>query len=130
MGLDTQITQGEVRFQTGPIHFLIPLYQGDPEYFHLVLPGFFAADDDVTGEDLQRICGQITRRCKGAQLVVGENGVVVASTEMVVAPPDCLPTVEHLMAVLPRTIVMLQHAVREFFLAVELHGIARASSHE
>jgi hypothetical protein len=40
----------------------------------------------------------------------------------------CLPTVEYLRAVVPRAIRMLQYAVYEFMVAVELHGIAQASN--
>ncbi|MGW7363927.1 hypothetical protein ACWGI8_10965 [Streptomyces sp. NPDC054841] len=128
MGLDVQVADDKIHFQTGSTHFLIPLYQGDPEYLRLVLPGFFSTDDGVARGELERICGETTRKCKAAQLTVGDNGVVIASVEMIVAAPDCLPTTEHLMAVLPRAILMLLCAVREFFVSIELHGIAKTSS--
>ncbi|MET7312767.1 hypothetical protein ABZS68_38595 [Streptomyces sp. NPDC005571] len=126
IGLDPQVTDDHVHFDTGPFHFLIPLHRGDPEYFHLML--FVAMEGEAAREVLERICSATTRKCKGAQLTVDEDRVVTASIEMVVASSDCLPTVEHLQAVLPRAIGMLQHAVHQFLVAFELHGIAEASS--
>jgi len=128
MGLDPQVAEEQVGFQAGPFFFVLVLDSGDPEFFHLVLPGFFYAGEGLSRGDAERICGEITHKCKVAKLTVADNGVAGASVEMLVAAADCLPTVEHLRAVVPRAIRMLQCAVYEFMVAVELHGIAQASN--
>ena len=53
-------------------------------------------------------------RKKAAFISVPTTGTVVASAEMFIAAPDCLPTIEHLTAVLPRVLGSLADAIRTF----------------
>ncbi|ALV48100.1 hypothetical protein ASR50_34675 [Streptomyces sp. 4F] len=134
MGLATRVTidagaiaEDEVRFKIGTVDFLIPLYQDDWGYFPLMLFGFLTTDDSEC-EDLERIGAEVTSKHNSARLDIYDGEVVVTHcAEMLVAAPGCLPTVVDLKVALSRALRDLQHAVHEFLVAAELHGIAEAS---
>ncbi|MGW5789180.1 hypothetical protein ACWEV3_01115 [Saccharopolyspora sp. NPDC003752] len=129
LGLETEATEHAMTFQREPFWFAIGLCEDDPEFLHLTLPRFFAACD-MDRAVLLELCNETTSTCKGAALLVSDDDVVSASLDMLVAAPDCLPTIDHLTAVLPRAIMMVEYLVGKFVMLVELNGIEQASSDE
>lgn len=93
------------------IGYRIVLYDRDPEYLELI--GL------CEGQELERLTAleltnELTRAQKGAKLTLTDEGTVMIAVECIVAPPDRLPTVETLAAVLPRACSMIRSAARRF----------------
>ncbi len=110
----------------------------DPEYLrlrtgfslssvvqHSRLPASATADRAL----LDRAAAETTRRAKGTKVVIDRDAVLF-SVECVAAGPHLLPTVEHLVAVLPRMTSMIDHAVMAFVESLTLAGIKSANLRE
>lgn len=121
---------GVVVFEAHGATWLLFPSAGDPEYLRLMLPNFYrVTPEEPLGElAMLRVCQQVTTRCKGAKVLLDPNGGLSTSVEMLVAPPDCLPTEEQLVAVLPRAMHMALTAARRAYEEVQLVGIAQASA--
>lgn len=78
---------------------------------------------------LDRAAAQTTRRAKGSKVVIDRDAVLF-SVECVAAGPHLLPTVEHLVAILPRMTSMLDHAVMAFVESLTLAGIEAVNFRE
>ena len=86
---------------------------------HLVNPAVIGGLEGVEAEALGRICAETCRKCKGAKAHADSDGDLIFTVEMVVAAPDCLPSPDHLQAVLPRALSMLMHAVSRTITEIE-----------
>lgn len=93
------------------ISYRIVLYDRDPEYLELI--GL------CDGRELERhtaleLTNELTRAQKGAKLTLTNEGTVMIAVECIVAPPDRLPSIETLAAVLPRACSMICSAAHSF----------------
>jgi hypothetical protein len=105
MGHDVRVTDSAIHFQPSEgLNAVVALHDGDPEY--LCIRAFFnAPESPVAADRLLAICNETSLRIKGIKATV--DGDIAFSIEMLVAAPDCLPTPEHLQAILPRALSML-----------------------
>jgi hypothetical protein len=90
----------------------------DPEYLHAY--SLWPIPADVDRADLLEIANEVTLEAKGIAVVVPKGmNTVVFTYEAAEAGPDSLPTVDQLVAVLPRVQRMLGNAVRMWFKKLE-----------
>lgn len=96
--------------------FFIPLdEENDPEYMSLVFPKFFNLEKGLNRQQLLELSNQINANSKCIKIVIeNSTGALNIMVNMLVAGPDEMPTKEHLSAILPRMIHMIEHALREF----------------
>ena len=119
MGLSAHQRDNVVIVELQPgLKGMILLHESDPEYLHLVV-GFRASERDASVEELKRICAGRTEKSKVVKVIVDEDGDLRFSAEMLVAAPDCIPTTDHLQAVLPRTITMMRENIRRTLTEIE-----------
>lgn len=103
---------GDIVIRKGGLTFLARLDAAhDPEYLRVIL-SFPAPAQSIPQDALCTIANRVNRRQKGAWVTVGDEGQLVIAAEMLVAPPNCLPSVDYLAAVLPRVLSMLVAAAR------------------
>lgn len=105
--------------------YLIDLQTADPEYLRVSLGGQHGCDLDETS--LAKAAASASRWTKGAKVSVDGDTVIIAC-EMVIAPPNCLPGAEMVVAVLPRALAMIDAGARRFLEECQLAGIAAASA--
>jgi hypothetical protein len=130
MGLDTQVEGDRIAFQPfDGLTCVITTYANDPEYLHLwtMLPGL---DSALAQDTVNAICIATTHKTKGVKNFVDSDGDLLFSVEMLVAAPDCLPTVEHLQGVLPRSLSMLLSGIRRTLTDLQFAQITTAEAHE
>lgn len=107
MGLDVSLKRNFLTFSpTEGLTVVIPLFEDDPEFVHLLAP-FQDISSDLTPAELDRICSDVTRRVKGVAVTADTDGDLEFSVSWPAAAGDCLPTADHLQVVLPRAISML-----------------------
>ena len=120
----TLLDGGDIRFAHGGLIFLIENNApDDPEYLHVFtmfgLRGILTESGlEVERPDdllvIERLAASVTKTTKGTRVVLDGEDALVFSVEAPVAGRDCMPKAEHLVAVLPRMVSMLDAAVREF----------------
>ncbi len=81
---------------------LIQLYENDPEYLRLF--GFFEGPGTLERSQLERICATTAETIKCSKARVDDDGDLRLSVELIVAGPDCIPDVDHLVSILPRAL--------------------------
>jgi hypothetical protein len=95
----------------------------DPE----VLRIYTSFKTDLPKPALDATIATVNRNMVGAKLFAPADDFFVVTVQMVVAGRDCLPTSDHLAAVLPRAISMIISAVAEFNTELTLLGITEAT---
>lgn len=98
--------------------FGVWMHDDDPEFLHLTLAYRRSPGSSLTLDQMNQLAQRVSITSKGAFVIMPDRDTVQASAEMVVAARDCLPTVEHLTAVLPRATDMLVDAVNAFIEAL------------
>lgn len=129
MGHDSQVHGDRIEFQ--PVEGLtcvITTYENDPEYLHLwtMLSGI---EPTLPQDTMNSICIATTHKTKSVKSIVDSDGDLVFSVEMLVAAPDCLPTVEHLQGVLPRSVTMLLAGIRHTVTDLQFAQITAHETH-
>ena len=126
MGVTVQSVDEEtLAFEVAGLNVLAFLEERDPEYLHLA--AIFPPPEEQYEElEILRLCNQVTKEAKVAKVVVDPQGDLIVSAEMLVAAPDCMPTVEQLTAVLPRALTTIFNAVGKVSMSLELLGISQA----
>lgn len=119
------VDEATLAFEVAEVNLLLFLEDRDPEYLHLVAM-FPPPEQELERVELLQLCTQVTHEAKVAKVILDEEGDLVVSAEMIVASADCLPTAEHLAAVLPRAITAIFNAINKVSMSLELLGISRA----
>lgn len=127
LGWDAEIVdEDDIRIDTGRGAILIDnVANSDPEFLHMM--AMYRLPYDVPESAVMSAALRTSGESKGAKVVPVDNGVIF-SVEMLLAPPSCIPSRGQLVAVLPRAVHMLDHAVDKFHRDIELDGIDRATT--
>lgn len=81
----------------------------DPEFLHMI--AFF--ESNWTETALATACTSVNLRVKGAKVMPVSASDYLCTVEFIAAPFGCIPSAEHLAAILPRAIRMMQAALAE-----------------
>jgi len=128
MGLDVEVREKYLVFTVGAdVKVLIHLFANDPEYLRMTAT-FADFGRDLGTETVDRICAHSTLEKKGVKAVFKPaSHELVCAVEMVVSGQGQLPSVDHLAAVLPRAVVMLQTGITDVLTSVQLARISSAT---
>lgn len=94
----------------------------EPNYLRLML-AFMRPDHALNERAAQQIANRVNSRCCGAVVSLPSRSSFTVETQGIVAPAGCLPTLEHLLQVLPRHLSILAHARSVLADELELAGI-------
>lgn len=130
MGHDVRVGPAAIHFQPREdLNAQVILCERDPEYL-CVRASFEAPEGPITPDELLRICNNTTLRIKGVKSVVDSDGDIDFSIEMLVAAPDCLPSPDHLQAILPRALSMLLCGIQRTLTDIAISDVERAEFRE
>lgn len=104
---------GDIRFDHDGIHYLLLFSEADPEYMRLVLPSFFAIDNESERAIALSAANATNSSCKAAKVFIDQK-----QTHAVI---ECfLSSQAQLVPVLMRCLSALEHAARSFAMAYAL----------
>jgi hypothetical protein len=102
----------------------------DPEYLSVTL-GYPGRALNGGADPEPQLLAQLAERASATFKLVTvrvADGTVLASCELLAAPPSALPTADFLVAVLPRAISTTRAAIERVHQDLQLHGITNATT--
>lgn len=101
MGMESRTQGNAILLQ--PVEgasFVITVDEGDPEFLRMAVA--MGGEVPVSRLELLEICNAANRKLKSLKCTLDEDGEILFAVENLQAAPDCIPTVEHTLGIVPR----------------------------
>jgi len=104
---------GDIRFKCEGWLYLVVFDEDDPQYFRLILPNFYSAEDDTSRREAIEAANKATAATKVAKLFLLDDGSASATVELFATP------LEAVLPVFVRSLGAIKAAVRSFIETIE-----------